>query len=404
MSLNDVAEIAPAGTFDPKTEPRTPYLGLEHLETGKRTPAGWGSSDETASLKTRFRAGDVLFGKLRPYLRKVAVADHDGVCSTEVLVLRPRDALVTREFLYCVCASSELAAYAVGHSAGTRMPRISPSLLLRARVPLPPIDEQRRIADVLKSMDDAIAARRSVALQLERLLSVSRNAALDAISDVNVLGDLIRAIGVGESPRCLDRLPQDGEWGVLKISAVRPTSFDPTQVKTLPKGVTPKVRARLADGDLLMTRSNTLDRVGAACVATGNVHHLLLSDLVFRIELDQDRMLHQFAAEALSSRRVRDQIEAAAVGTSGSMQKVNQRIIRSLEVPLPSIEAQRGVLVRLQAIKQSLAATSLAAGALTDSRVALLRALLSGAHGIPASYDRFLAEDGAEIESEPAIV
>jgi restriction endonuclease S subunit len=169
-------------------------------------------------------------------------------------------------------------------------------------------------------------------------------------------GDVIRDIRVGESPRCLDRPPKPDEWGVLKVSAVRPARFIPTEAKALPPERTPKPSARFSAGDLLVTRSDTLDRVGAACVAQGDVSNLLLSDLIFRIRLDEAVLLPEFAARGLGWLPVRRQIEAAAVGTSGSMKKVNQSILRSLELPAPPIDEQRRIVDILDAVDDSVVA------------------------------------------------
>jgi type I restriction enzyme, S subunit len=127
-------------------------------------------------------------------------------------------------------------------------------------------------------------------------------------------------------------------------------------VKALPAERTPKPSARFRPRDLLVTRSNTLDRVGAACVAEGEVSNLLLSDLIFRIRLDETVLLPEFAAHALGWPPVRRQIEAAAVGTSGSMKKVNQGILRSLELPTPAVEEQRRMTDVLDAVDTTLAA------------------------------------------------
>jgi type I restriction enzyme S subunit len=173
---------------------------------------------------------------------------------------------------------------------------------------------------------------------------------------VVAFGDVIRDIGVGESPRCLDRPPRSGEWGVLKVSAVRPARFVPTEAKALPPERAPKPSARVSAGDLLVARSNTLDRVGAACVAQGEIANLLLSDLIFRIRLDEAVLLPKFAARALGWPPIRRQIEAAAVGTSGSMKKVNQSILRSLELPAPPIDEQRRIVDILDAVDAALVA------------------------------------------------
>lgn len=100
------------------------YVGLEHF--AKRTIAlsEWGTAEDISSNKSRFREGDVLFGKLRPYFHKVIVAPISGVCSTDILVIRPTE---QRYHALSVCASSsdEIVERATLHSSGTRMPRAS---------------------------------------------------------------------------------------------------------------------------------------------------------------------------------------------------------------------------------------------------------------------------------------
>jgi len=107
------------------------------------------------SSVTPFEPGDVLFGRLRPYLHKVAFAHFLGVCSPEVLVLRASDSCIDR-FLYLLCSSDATVMKCVQMSAGTRMPRTSTSDLASIPVFLPPLVEQERIVEVVSSLDGVI--------------------------------------------------------------------------------------------------------------------------------------------------------------------------------------------------------------------------------------------------------
>ena len=77
-------------SYQPVDDGETPYVGLEHLAQGFPAFVGRGTESEVKSSKTAFKAGDILFGKLRPYLRKGAQADFDGVCSTDILAFRAK--------------------------------------------------------------------------------------------------------------------------------------------------------------------------------------------------------------------------------------------------------------------------------------------------------------------------
>lgn len=143
-------------------EPYTPsedenhlYVGLEHIEQQTLRLNGVGSSMETISNKFRFRRGDILFGKLRPYFRKVVVPDFDGVCSTDIFVVRAKEGTDQR-FLFYWIASEDFIRYATAGSEGTKMPRAKWEFLERLEKDLPVLEEQQRIGEILGALDDKI--------------------------------------------------------------------------------------------------------------------------------------------------------------------------------------------------------------------------------------------------------
>lgn len=141
------------------------YIGLEHVGQGTGQLEGIGSAADVVSQKSRFHDGDLLFGKLRPNLRKVARPSFGGVCSTDIIVLRAKPS-ADPEFLFQVLQSDPLIAHAVATAAGTKMPRTHARSILSFEIAVPPLDEQRWIAEVLRSVDEAIAAAEVVATSL----------------------------------------------------------------------------------------------------------------------------------------------------------------------------------------------------------------------------------------------
>lgn len=145
-----------------------PYIGLEHVSQGQLSLMGFGYSDEVVSAKFRFRKGDILFGKLRPYFRKVIIAPFDGVCSTDIWVIRAKPG-VDQRFLFYWMASTEFVDAATRASEGTKMPRAKWEFVERIERFLPEEGEQRDIAEVLGSLDDKIALNRRMNQTLETL-------------------------------------------------------------------------------------------------------------------------------------------------------------------------------------------------------------------------------------------
>src|SRR5690606_7511474 len=120
----------------------TRYVGLEHIDSGHHILQRYGDSTDVVSHKTRFKAGDSLFGKLHPYLRKSGLATFDGMCSTDILVFRARPGMVMPEYLALILQTPGAFEHAERTSAGTRMPRTSARAMMGLRVLCPPLGEQ----------------------------------------------------------------------------------------------------------------------------------------------------------------------------------------------------------------------------------------------------------------------
>jgi type I restriction enzyme S subunit len=103
-------------------DPSTPYVGLEHMPRGSIALSGWGKAGDVSSGKLVFRTGEILFGKLRPYFHKVAVAPLAGVCSTDIVVVSPRRDRWAG-FVLGHVSSDSFVEYTSARSTGTRMPR-----------------------------------------------------------------------------------------------------------------------------------------------------------------------------------------------------------------------------------------------------------------------------------------
>ncbi|MBO2465844.1 hypothetical protein [Actinomadura violacea] len=145
------------------------YIGLEHIAKRHMWLSGWADASAVLSTKKRFRAGDVLFGKLRPYFHKVGLAFVDGVASTDVHVVRPMDGR-HRGWLLASLASDGVVAHASALGDGTRMPRVKWPDLARHEVPWPGEPRAREFGGLVDALADRIAAAtaESAALAAQR--------------------------------------------------------------------------------------------------------------------------------------------------------------------------------------------------------------------------------------------
>lgn len=155
--LGDIAQHVRRAVEPEEVDDGTAYIGLEHMPRRSIALAQWGRADGLTSGKFQFERGEILFGKLRPYFHKVGVAPIDGVCSTDIVVVRE-----TAEdwfgLVLGTMSSGEFVDYTNARSTGTKMPRTSWSEMARYPLAVPPISIARAFTDCVKPMIDRIIA------------------------------------------------------------------------------------------------------------------------------------------------------------------------------------------------------------------------------------------------------
>jgi type I restriction enzyme S subunit len=135
--LGDIAEEVRRSVSPDEVDPATPYVGLEHLPRKSIALQEWGTASQVQSTKLAFKKGEILFGKIRPYFHKVAVAPLDGVCSSDTIVICPKSAQHFAIVLASV-SSDPFVAHATQTSQGTKMPRANWQVLVKYPIAIPP--------------------------------------------------------------------------------------------------------------------------------------------------------------------------------------------------------------------------------------------------------------------------
>lgn len=359
---------------------------LENVESSTGRLIGTLVVTEPAG-QNRFRPGDVLFSKLRPYLAKSLLVAEDLQGSGEFLCLRPSSGLDSSYLVYLTLSRPWLE-HAVMTSYGTKMPRSSWEQMSALRVPHHPLDEQRRIADFLDDrvarIDQIIDARH----QQQSLLTSLFQSRLDVLVDgastrwgTVPLRRHLRRIEQGWSPQVESSPAVHGEPAILKLGAVRNGEFRTTENKAFRPETSPPEQYRVRDGDLLMTRANTPSLVGDVAVARiSEVDNLYLSDLIYRLSLDEYDV--DFASLALRSTRTRQHIGVTARGTSSSMPKLRGEDIAALRVPRVPLTDQQELACHEMEVRAQLRTSALQLNGsidlLTEYKTSLITAAVTG--------------------------
>ena len=209
-----------------------PYIGLEHIGQGTLALLGTGTAQDVESTKTAFRAGDILFGKLRPYFRKVVRTRFDGICSTDIWVVRPRQG-VDAGYLFYLLASNGFVDLANQGAEGTRMPRANWKQVSLFPLRLPPVAEQCAIAQVLGAFDEKIELNRRMSETLDqavRALFKSRFVDVQAAWPVKSLAEVSSTIK-GRSYRSTELVKTSDTAMVTLKSFQRGGGYSPDGLK-----------------------------------------------------------------------------------------------------------------------------------------------------------------------------
>jgi type I restriction enzyme S subunit len=226
--LDDIVYVVNDKTSFEKDE-MLPYVGLEHLRQRSGGLKGWSPAANSISINTIFKAGDVLFGKLRPNLRKSALAPFDGYCSTDILVLRPKEGISSR-FAAKVFQSERVGAAAEMTAAGTKMPRTSWNALRALEVYCPAIESQESLADVLDTLDTTI---RQTEVIVEKLNLVKQGLLHDLLTrGIDTNGEL--RLPQSQAPHLykdspLGRVPNEWTVELLDSVAARGSGHTPSK-------------------------------------------------------------------------------------------------------------------------------------------------------------------------------
>jgi type I restriction enzyme, S subunit len=161
------------------------------------------------------------------------------------------------------------------------------------------------------------------------------------------LGDVLLGIEAGKSFQTTEVLAREHEMGVLKVSAVTWSAFRPDQAKVV-IGYEPDERHRVRAGDLLISRANTRELVGAVVLVDKDYPQRILSDKTLRLVVDPQRADKSFLMYALRSAVARTHIEEFATGSSDSMRNIGQSVITSIPLVLPPLEEQQRIAARLK--------------------------------------------------------
>ena len=361
-ALDSVAILDRQSIHPSEAEPATPYLGLEHLDgDGAINCVQTIGSAGLKSNKFQFSDRHVLFGKLRPYLRKIARPAFSGVCSTDIIPILPKDG-VSRDYLFYFLRTPDSVNLATSRCTGVNLPRLSPKQLASFRVPLPPLAEQKRIAGILDAADALRAKRREALAQLDTLIqSIFVDMFGDAVT--NFMGWEVKRLAdvfwLQEGPGV--RKWQFKEFGVklLNVSNILKTGeldLSKTDRHLSTDEVREKYSHFLVDaGDLVIASSgisidnDDLLRTRSAFVENEHLP-LCMNTSTIRFKAKDGVSDLRFLQQWLQSHEFRRQITREVTGSA--QKNFGPTHLKRLHITFPPLELQRSFTAIVESIEK----------------------------------------------------
>ena len=355
--LGEVCKVSASTKMIDKSKAWLLNLDVVEQQTGRVVEYNFVGEDGLNGSITQFDTENVLYSKLRPNLNKVVLPERDGFCTSELLPLRPDARKLDRSYLAVFLRSDGFVNWAVSKTAGAKMPRLGTKDLLNANIPLPEIKEQKAIAEKFKKSEELISLRKQQLVKMDELVKARFFEMFGEISDNSMnwdcftIGKLISTIESGWSGNGKQREKHADEIAVLKVSAVTKGYFIPTECKVLDDQHNIKKYVYPQKGDILFSRANTKEMVGATVLIKKDYPDLILPDKLWKIRFCTD-VNPIYMKHVLSTTTVRNAFSAASTGTSGSMYNVSMEKFKGVIIPVPPLSVQNEFAAFVERVDQ----------------------------------------------------
>ena len=279
-----------------------------------------------------------------------------NACTNQACAAFKKNEQVIPEYLYYFLRSQKDKF--VKDGVGGAQPNISARYLKKVEMELPSIDEQRIIVNILDKISNIIVNRNQEMISLDDLIKARF---VELFGDVKInqhnykkvkIKQVLKSCEAGWSGNGTQRVKKDDEIAVLKVSAVTKGYFIPEECKVLDDQENIKKYVTPEKGDLLFSRANTREMVGATAIVREDYPTLILPDKLWKIRFNDSANVF-YMKYVLSSKSIRNEFSASSTGTSGSMFNVSMDKFKEIEIPIAPIELQNQFADFVQAIDKS---------------------------------------------------
>lgn len=393
---------------DPRKKPEEKfrYIDVSSVSNDRFVIQGWNDvvgQDAPSRARKAVKAGDTIFATVRPYLRNIAqVPIHldDAICSTGFCVIRANPKKADPDFLYFASLTEVFIERIVAKQRGSSYPAVSDKVVLGERIPLPPLDEQRRIAAVLTTIQQTIAAQEQViqaAREVKRSLmyrlftygpypelyltketnfgNVPENWAIQPLKNcAYVQTGAAKGRKFGNNPTM--------EVPYLRVANVQDGYLDLQEIKKIRIKESELDRYRLQDGDVVLTEGGDFDKLGRGFIWRGQIKPCIHQNHVFAVRTDREKLSPEFLAYLAQSDYGKRYFLKVAHRTT-NLASINSTKLKAMPVLLPLPDEQGEITTKLKQIDKKIGIEESRKNALEALFKSTLHQLMTGQIRVP---------------------
>lgn len=361
VPLGDLVEAA-RSRVNPRDANGLRFIGMDHVESQTMRLLGTVPASTMKSAAVRFEPGDVLYGRLRPYLNKVYRPDFPGLGSAEFIVLTPSVRL-DGDYLRYLLNSADFVRFATGLNTGDR-PRVDFSQIAEYLVPLPELGEQRRIVGVIEAQlsrigvaaEAARAAARKLGQYRDRFLQLAVTGQQHPFSPRlddgaypvperwrwTRLGEIAEIVGGITKDAKKEALPGLVEVPYLRVANVQRGYLDLTHIKTVRATAAERDALRLRPGDILFNEGGDRDKLGRGWVWSGEIDPCIHQNHVFRARLKDADIDPRFVSWYANS--MGQAFFIAHGRQTTNLASISKTQLAKLPIPIPPPDEQESIV------------------------------------------------------------
>ena len=370
-----------------------PFIRMKHINSKSKYVEKYDLINEKAIVDYRLKKylkKSILLPKSGESIKleNRKMLDNDSYVVNHLCIIEPNENIIISDYLYYFLSIIKLS----GLLTQTTTPSINLSDIKKIQVSVPPLVEQRGIAEVLGTVDEAIRRTDAIIEKAEEL----KRGLMQRLLTRGIVHTEFKQTELGEIPSIWEKKPlekciiepitngvspiqpneETGIWN-LSLSALSLSGFKDNERKIAPIDIDLK-KYRLREGDILVSRSNTRPLVGLAAMYNGNPEICIYPDLMMRIRVNPAILNPYFLELWLQHPLIRHFFMSSARGTSGSMVKINQTILGSVVIPIPSLEEQNKITEKIHSVTEKIKTEKNIKKKIEEAKKGLMQVLLSG--------------------------